>query len=307
MKMTKNKTKFLLVILIVILAAAVFWNHYLFNKLGLCNFKETKIVLSNQEKALYKENKFLLSIVTQPVLAARFYKYESNGLSWYKDITQNIKTVGDDQITIRLLSLSKDKVIVCFSETNKDNFKILTEGSKVDKYLPPSFETKGLDWSSKNSGNASNKKDYIADNFSFKYSNNLFLYKDNSNIWLFTHKVSQKNIEIYSTGMNLPSDYVKISVESNPQNFSPKQFYLYHLYSYGPRYVNGDLDIDLDNYTKFGIYSQKSLPENLTNYKSYFVANRIYTKFTNKMLIVEGFQLDTTFADVISSLKVSDN
>jgi len=149
--------------------------------------------------------------------------------------------------------------------------------------------------------------DYIGDNFNFKYSKKLFLYKDNGNIWLFTQKVSQKYLEMYSTGMNLPSAYLKISVKSNPQNFSPKQFYLYHLYSYGPRYVNGDLDIDLDNYTKFGVYSQNSLPENLTNYGSYFVANRIYTKFKDKMLILEGLQLDTTFSDVVTSLIVSDN
>lgn len=316
---TKNKTRALhqlrpvkrvwiviLLTLIAILAATVYRNDYLYSRLGICNFKETKAVLSNQDNASYKGTKLLLSIITQPVLAARFFKYESNGLSWYKDTTQSIKTVGDEQITIRPLSLSKDKVVVCISETKKGSFKSLTDGTKIDKYLPPSSESKDIDWVSKNSENGSNKVDYSADNFSFKYSKNLFLYKDDGNIWLFTQKVSQKNIEMYTAGMNLPSTYLKIIVQPNPQNFSPKQFYLYHLYSYGPKYVNGDLDIDLDRYTKFGVKSKINLPENLRNYNSYFVANSIYTKFKDKMLIVEGLQLDTTFASLVSSLTVSD-
>ena len=315
---TKNKTKTLhwfdpikqawvsiLLILILILAAAVYRNKYFFDRLSLCSFKETKVTLSNQENTTYKGNKLLLSILTKPALAARFFKYTANkDLANYKDITKGIKTVGDEQITIRPLSLTNEKVVICLSETQKDSFKELTKGTKIDKYLPPTVEGKQDAWINRNSADVSNNLDFVDENISFKYPNNLFLYKDNSNIWLFTQKVNQKNIEMYSTGINLPSVYLKIIVQPNPQNFSPKQFYLYNLYSTGPKYVNGDLDIDLNNYNKFGIYSSESLPENLTGYGSYFVANRIYTKFKDKMLVIEGLQLDTVFASVISSLRI---
>jgi len=308
LKLNKRAWVIVLFILVMILTAVVYWKGYLFDQLGLCNFKETKVVLSNQENTSYKGTKLLLSIITQPALAARFFKYEGkgNGLSWYKDITQSIKTVGDEQITIRPLSLSKEKVVVCIFETKNDNFKSLTEGTKIDKYLPSSFENRDKGWVDKNSKNESNNVTFLGNGFSIKYPKNLFLYKDTSNVWLFTQRASQKNLEMYSTGWNLPSAYMKIRVESNPQNFSPKQFYLYHLYAYGPKYVNGDLDIDLYSYTKFGVYSKKNLPENLINYRSYFVANSIYTRFKDKMLIIEGLQLDTTFAGVVSSLTVSN-
>ena len=298
------------ILLVFILVVLFIFRRSLLNMVSICDLGETKFTLTNEEKFTYRNTQLISDILIHPTLAVRFYEFggSNNSLSWFKDISGDVKSVGDERLTIRPLNIKEDKVIVCLSPAEKGLFKKLTSEESVNKYLPP-YSTSEIDDFFKTTVDTNSQKyvNYKFDTLSFSYLKSLYLLKKDNVVWLSNQKMSEREVEAFPWNWVSPRTYMTISIVSNPQDFTAKQFYLYS--SGGPRFVNGDMESNQDTFYRNSMISLIKLPNNLKNLDTYSWTNgttgRVYIKVNDRMIVIEAVPL-TDYVDVISSLKISN-